>query len=31
LFIATLLHHGITQDEVELMIKTNPAILLGLN
>ena len=31
LFIATLLHHGITQNEVEQMIKTNPAILLGLD
>ena len=31
LFMATLLHHGITQDEVALMIKTNPAKLLGLN
>jgi len=31
LFIATLLHHGITQKEVELMIKSNPAMLLGLD
>ena len=31
LFIATLLHHGITQNEVELMIKSNPAMLLGLD
>ena len=31
LFIATLLRHGITQEEVELMIKTNPAVLLDLN
>jgi len=31
LFIATLLHHGITQKEVELMIKSNPAELLDLD
>jgi len=31
LFIATLLHHGITQQEVELMAKINPAILLDLD
>jgi len=31
LFIATLLHHGITQKEVELMVKVNPGILLDLN
>jgi hypothetical protein len=31
LFIATLLHHGITQEEVELMAKINPAILLDLD
>jgi hypothetical protein len=31
LFIATLLRHGITQNEVELMIKSNPAMLLGLD
>jgi len=31
LFIATLLHHGITQKEVELMIKSNPASLLDLD
>jgi histidinol phosphatase-like PHP family hydrolase len=31
LFIATLLHHGITQNEVEIMIKSNPAMLLGLD
>ena len=31
LFIATLLHHGITQKEVELMVKVNPAVLLGLD
>jgi hypothetical protein len=31
LFIATLLHHGITQKEVELMIKSNPATLLDLD
>ena len=30
LFIATLLRHGITQDEVELMIKKNPAMLLDI-
>ena len=30
LLIATLLHHGITQKEVELMVKANPAALLGL-
>jgi hypothetical protein len=30
LFIATLLHHGITQKEVELMVKVNPTTLLGL-
>jgi hypothetical protein len=30
LFIATLLHHGLTQKEVELMVKVNPAKLLGL-
>jgi hypothetical protein len=31
LFIATLLHHGITQKEVEQMVKVNPASLLGLD
>ncbi len=31
LFIATLLHHGINQKEVELMAKVNPAILLDLD
>lgn len=31
IIIATLLHHGLTQKEVEQMIKVNPAILLGLN
>jgi hypothetical protein len=31
LFIATLLHHGITQKEVEMMIKSNPAKLLDLD
>jgi hypothetical protein len=31
LFIATLLHHGITQKEVEMMIKWNPAKLLDLD
>jgi hypothetical protein len=31
LFIATLLHHGLTQPEVELMTKINPAKLLGLD
>lgn len=31
LFIATLLHHGLTQKEVEQLVKVNPARLLGLN
>jgi hypothetical protein len=31
LFIATLLRHGITPDEVELMVKKNPAVLLDLD
>jgi hypothetical protein len=31
LFIATLLHHGMTQEEVVQMVKTNPAVLLGLD
>jgi hypothetical protein len=31
LFIATLLHHGIKTEEVELMVKVNPAGLLGLS
>lgn len=31
LFIATLLHHGISQNEVELMAKVNPATLLDLD
>jgi hypothetical protein len=31
IFIATLLHHGMTQQEVEIMIKSNPSILLGLS
>jgi hypothetical protein len=31
LFIATMLHHGITPEEIELMVKTNPARLLDLN
>jgi hypothetical protein len=31
LFIATLLHHGLTQKEVELLVKVNPAWLLGLD
>lgn len=31
LFIATLLHHGITRKEVEMMIKSNPAKLLDLD
>lgn len=30
LFIATLLHHGLTQKEVEYMVKVNPAKLLSL-
>jgi len=30
LFIATLLHHGLTQKEVELLVKVNPAKILGL-
>jgi hypothetical protein len=30
LFIATLLHHGLTQEEVVQMVKVNPAALLGL-
>jgi hypothetical protein len=30
LFIATLLHHGLTQKEVEYLVKVNPARLLGL-
>jgi hypothetical protein len=30
LFIATLLHHGLTQKEIELLVKVNPARLLGL-
>jgi hypothetical protein len=31
LFISTLLHHGITPEEIELMVKVNPARLLDLN
>jgi hypothetical protein len=31
LFISTLLHHGITPKEIELMVKVNPAGLLDLN
>jgi hypothetical protein len=31
LFIATLLHHGMTQKEVEQLVKINPAKLLGLD
>ncbi|MBN2240549.1 MAG: hypothetical protein JW712_12315 [Dehalococcoidales bacterium] len=31
LFIATLLHHGITPEEIELMVKINPAKLLNLS
>jgi len=31
LFISTLLHHGITPEEIELMVKVNPAGLLDLN
>jgi hypothetical protein len=31
LFIATLLHHGITPEEIEQMVKKNPAALLGLD
>ena len=31
LLVATLLHHGITQEEVEMMIKSNPAKLLDLD
>jgi hypothetical protein len=31
MFIATLLHHGLTQKEVEQMVKVNPAVLLGLD
>jgi hypothetical protein len=31
LLIATLLHHGLTQKEVEQMVKINPAALLGLD
>jgi hypothetical protein len=31
LFIATLLHHGISPEEVELMVKKNPAALLDLD
>jgi hypothetical protein len=30
LFIATLIHHGMTQKEIEQMVKINPAVLLGL-
>ena len=31
LYIATLLHHGLTPEEVGLMVKTNPAALLDLD
>lgn len=31
LLISTMLHHGITPEEIELMVKVNPAGLLGLN
>lgn len=31
ILIATLLHHGLTQKEVEQMVKVNPAALLGLD
>jgi hypothetical protein len=31
MFIITLLKYGITEDEIRMMIKTNPEILLGLN
>jgi hypothetical protein len=31
LFIATMLHHGLTPDEINLMVKRNPAGLLGLD
>jgi hypothetical protein len=31
LFIATLLHHGLNQKEVEYLVKVNPAKLLGLD
>jgi hypothetical protein len=31
LFISILLHHGITPEEIELMVKVNPASLLDLN
>jgi hypothetical protein len=31
ILIATLLHHGLTQKEVEQMVKVNPAVLLGLD
>lgn len=31
MFISTLIRHGITPEEIELMAKVNPAILLGLN
>jgi hypothetical protein len=31
LFIATLLHHGITPEEIELMVKVNPTQLLDLS
>jgi hypothetical protein len=31
MFIATLLHHGLTQKEVEQIVKVNPAVLLGLD
>ncbi|UCG05103.1 MAG: hypothetical protein JSV83_14390, partial [Desulfobacterales bacterium] len=31
MFIVTLVKYGVTEDEINLMIKTNPAKLLGLN
>jgi hypothetical protein len=31
MFIATMLHHGITPEEIELMVKVNPARLLDLD
>jgi len=31
LLISTMLHHGITPEEIELMVKVNPAGLLGLS
>jgi len=31
MFIVTLVKYGVTEDEINLMIKTNPAKLLGLS